>query len=74
MSNTSSSSSSGGGIGVLGLLQVAFVIMKLMKWGGVDQWSWTQVLIPTWIGFGIFGLVMLILLVIFIIAVVLKAN
>jgi hypothetical protein len=36
---------SGGGIGVLGLLGVAFVILKLV---GVIGWSWWWVLAPFW--------------------------
>lgn len=36
-----------GGIGVTGLLQVAFIVLKLCK---VINWSWWWVLAPTWIG------------------------
>ena len=39
-------SSSGGGIGLSALLQVAFVVLKLLK---VINWSWWWVLAPTWI-------------------------
>ena len=35
-----------GGIGVTGLLQVAFIVLKLC---GVIDWSWLWVLAPTWI-------------------------
>lgn len=35
-----------GGIGFTGLLQVAFIVLKLM---GVINWSWIWVLSPTWI-------------------------
>lgn len=45
MSNNSSSSS---GIGVLGLLGVAFVILKLTDY--ID-WSWWLVTLPFWGGF-----------------------
>lgn len=34
------------GIGVLGLLQVAFIILKILK---VIEWSWFWVFIPLWI-------------------------
>jgi hypothetical protein len=34
------------GIGVTGLLQVAFIVLKLC---GVIKWSWWWVLSPTWI-------------------------
>ena len=36
-----------GGIGFTGLLQVAFIVLKLCK---VINWSWWWVLAPTWIG------------------------
>lgn len=42
-----SSSSSGGGVGVGGLLLVAFIVLKLV---GVIDWSWWWVLSPAWIG------------------------
>jgi len=35
-----------GGIGFTGLLQVAFIVLKLI---GVINWSWVWVLSPTWI-------------------------
>ncbi len=47
MANSSSSSS---GIGVGGLLLVAFIVLKLC---GVITWSWWWVLSPLWIGFAI---------------------
>jgi hypothetical protein len=63
MSQTSSTTARGG-IGVLGLLGVAFVILKLI--GKID-WSWWLVTLPFWGGaalvivfFIIAGLVMLI--------------
>ena len=45
-----------GGIGVSGLLQVAFIVLKLC---GVINWSWWWVLAPCWItvGFLVLGLV-----------------
>lgn len=45
MSDTSTSS--GGGVGVAGLLGVAFVILKLC---GVIDWPWIWVLAPFWVG------------------------
>ena len=45
-SDNSSSSSASGGIGFTGLLQVAFIVLKLCK---VIDWSWWWVLAPTWI-------------------------
>jgi len=53
MSNTSSSSS---GIGVIGLLGVAFVILKLT---GHISWSWWWVTLPFWGGFAIVILILL---------------
>lgn len=38
---------SAGGIGFGGLLQIAFIVLKLCK---VINWSWWWVLAPTWIG------------------------
>jgi hypothetical protein len=42
----SDSKSSSGGIGFLGLLTIAFIVLKLCK---VIAWSWLWVLAPTWI-------------------------
>ena len=39
-----------GGIGFCGLLQIAFIVLKLCK---VIGWSWWWVLAPTWIPLGI---------------------
>lgn len=35
-----------GGVGVTGLLQVAFIVLKLTH---VIDWSWWWVLAPTWV-------------------------
>lgn len=35
-----------GGIGFVGLLQIAFIVLKLC---GVIKWSWLWVLSPLWI-------------------------
>lgn len=43
-------SSSSGGIGVTGLLLVAFVVLKLT---GFIAWSWWWVLSPFWIPLGL---------------------
>lgn len=43
--------SSSGGIGFVGLLQVAFIVLKLC---GVIGWSWPVVLLPAFIGAGLF--------------------
>lgn len=44
------SSSSSGGIGFLGLLGVAFIVLKLT--GHID-WSWWWVTAPLWGGFAL---------------------
>lgn len=54
------SSSSSSGVGVLGLLGVAFVVLKLT---GFINWSWWLVTLPFWGGC---VLVLLILLVVII--------
>lgn len=47
------SSSSGGGIGILGVLQIIFIVLKCLK---LIDWSWKVVLIPTWISLGLVAL------------------
>lgn len=51
------SNGSSGGIGVCGLLGVAFVILKLC---GVIDWSWWWVTAPFWGGFALFLAVMIV--------------
>lgn len=53
-----------GGIGFVGLLTIAFIVLKLL---GKITWSWWWVLSPLWINAGI---VLLILAILFIAAVV----
>jgi hypothetical protein len=49
MSNTSSNSTAAsGGTSILGLLGIAFVVLKLV---GVIDWSWWLVTLPFWGGF-----------------------
>lgn len=55
MSNNSSSSS--GGIGICGLLGVAFVVLKLTH---VIDWSWWWVTLPFWGGIALFLLVIMV--------------
>lgn len=45
----SSGNVNGGGVGFVGLLTVAFVVLKLT---GVIAWSWWWVLAPVWIAAG----------------------
>lgn len=44
--SNNNNSKSGASIGFVGLLQLAFIILKLCK---VINWSWWLVLIPLWI-------------------------
>lgn len=44
------SNTSSGGIGFLGLLQIVFIVLKLID--KID-WSWWWVLAPTWIPFAV---------------------
>jgi hypothetical protein len=59
------SSASSGGIGVLGLLGVAFVILKLC---GVIDWPWWLVTLPFWGGFA----VVIVILILFFFGIALK--
>jgi len=56
----SKESSSSGGIGVLGLLGVAFVVLTLM---GYIDWSWWYVTLPFWGGAAVVLGVLLIALI-----------
>ena len=56
MNNKTSNTS--GGIGFVGALQIAFIILKLTK---VINWSWLWVLSPAWIST---ALVMLIIAIV----------
>lgn len=60
------SESKSGGIGVLGLLGVAFVVLKLT---GVIDWSWWWVTAPFWGGLAI---LVVVLIVIYIVSVLIK--
>lgn len=63
--NNKRNNSSSSGIGILGVLQIVFLVLKLT---GLITWSWTVVLIPLWIS--------LVMLVIFLIVtiIVVKNN
>lgn len=56
--NNSSSSSSG--IGFLGLLQIAFIVLKLCK---VIKWSWWLIFIPAYVSV-LWFVILLVLIVI----------
>lgn len=63
--NKSGSSAAGGGIGFVGLLTIAFIILKLC---GVINWSWWWVLSPLWISAGLVVAVLLIIGIVCLIA------
>lgn len=52
------------GVGFIGLLQLAFIVLKLCN---VIKWSWGVVLIPLWIDLGILALVLLFYLAVYLI-------
>lgn len=45
--NSHNNGSAGGGVGILTVIQIVFIILKLID---IINWPWTIVLIPTWIG------------------------
>ena len=51
---------SGAGIGFIGALQIAFIVLKLL---GKIKWSWIWVLSPTWISDGLILLLLIILVI-----------
>ena len=53
---------SSGGIGFVGLLQLVFITLKLLK---MITWSWLWVLSPTWISIIIVAIIILVVYVIF---------
>ena len=65
-SNNNRSSAAGGGFSILGVVEIVFIILKLL---GIINWSWWIVLIPLWIDLGITLLVIL-----FIIVAIIMAN
>lgn len=58
------SNSSKGGIGFVGLLTIAFIVLKLC---GVINWSWLWVLSPIWISvaYGIFIIIITFIVLLF---------
>lgn len=59
MKNNNTKSTTGG-IGILGVLQIVFIVLKLC---GLIDWAWKVVLIPVWIELGLLGVILVILLV-----------
>jgi len=63
MKNLQKGETSSGGIGVLGLLGVAFVILKIVDVKPIGDWSWWWVTSPFWGGFLLAAVIIGILLV-----------
>jgi hypothetical protein len=57
MNNKQSASS--GGIGILTVVQVVFIILKLLGIAPVASWAWSVVLIPLWIDLGIAAIILI---------------
>lgn len=43
-------------MGLMEILLVLFIVLKLVH---VIDWSWTTVLIPLWVGLGLYGVLLL---------------
>jgi len=61
MNNKQSASSSG--IGILGIIQVVFIILKLLGVAPIATWAWSVVLIPLWISLGLWAIFLIILII-----------
>lgn len=62
MKNNENNVNVSGGIGFMGVLQVVFIVLKIVK---VINWSWIWVLSPTWIPLSITIICLLILWIIY---------
>lgn len=51
-----------GGVSFIGLLQIAFIVLKLC---GVIEWSWWVVLLPLWIDIGVAAVVLILALILY---------
>lgn len=58
------SNNSSSGVGVLGVLQIIFIVLKCI---GVIDWTWVQVFIPTFISIGITTLAIIFLVAVLVI-------
>ena len=63
-SNNNRSPAAGGGLSILGVVEIVFIILKLL---GIINWSWWIVLIPLWIDLGVSLLIILIIIIVAII-------
>ena len=51
--------------GILDILQIVLIVLKLCKVEPIASWSWPVVLIPLWIGLGIFVIALIVMLILF---------
>ena len=63
-SNNNRNSAAGGGLSILGVVEIVFIILKLL---GIINWSWWIVLIPLWIELGIKLLIIRVIIIVAII-------
>ena len=61
-SSSTSRASASGGIGFIGLLTIAFIVLKLCH---IIEWSWAWVLSPLWITGGLVVLILIVALIFF---------
>ena len=59
-----SKNSSSGGMGLLGVLQTIFIVLKCL---GLVSWTWAQVLIPTFISIGLTAIAIIVIIVVLVI-------
>jgi hypothetical protein len=57
----SNNNHSTGGVGILGILQIIFIVLKCTN---LIDWTWTQVFIPTFIGGALLALAVVVLFII----------
>lgn len=60
MARNNNSNNASGGIGFVGLLQIAFIVLKLV---GIIKWSWLWVLSPIWISTVLVAIIFLVILI-----------
>ena len=58
------SNNSSSGMGVLGVLQTIFIVLKCI---GLIDWPWLKVFIPTWIGLGLAAIAIIVIIVIIVV-------
>ena len=56
-------SSASGGLGILGVVQIIFIVLKLLGVGTIATWSWATVLIPLWIELGIIAFIIIVVVI-----------